>query len=103
MIHRVREGYLLTIQFKKSKNEPLGTIRFKATIPNGSRARILKFDPDRLAMDLKRYLSSDSLVCTLQYAIPGSRDPVVKLYISSATLIRLEGSHGFDPIIIDVQ
>jgi len=97
-------GYFILIHLKASKNVPLGTVRFRAALPDATSAKILEFKPAiMMAMNVRTSISSDGRVADLQFAIPGSEGPSLKLLVSDPSRVRIEGSHGFRPVVINAE
>ena len=104
--HQVRrtEGKLLVlIKFSRSKDVPLGSLRFAVVLPSDSKVRILEFKPAQLSMNLRSRVSEDGTNATLAFALPGSEDPAIKLLLSGAAPVTIEGNHNLKPVRIDVN
>jgi len=102
-LQRSGEGRFLLIKFGRSKDVPLGSLQFTAALLSDSKVRILEFEPAQSSMNTQSQISEDGTSARLGFALPGSEDPVIKLLLSGAAQVKIEGNHDLKPVLVDVK
>ncbi|MCK4233770.1 hypothetical protein KAX75_05040 [candidate division WOR-3 bacterium] len=103
-INKTEKGYVVRIDFRPRKDEPIGQLIFVAKLPINSKARILDFDQSRgSAADWRRWISTDGKFARLSYTPMGGGDPGVNIVLSDTAHISFEGNKGLDPRTIHVK
>jgi len=98
-------GYKITLQFTPSKNEPLGSIVFVATIDDNSQTRILDFWPSPLGApsltgDNSKAIEKDGRRGRLEFSQLSVGRPTFDLTVSGKARIKLEGNFLKDPVVL---
>lgn len=106
-VSRGNKGITLLLQFKSTKNQSLGLIKFYANIIN-STAKILDFWPSlkggafSSGPDSKK-ISSDGKTARLIYSLIGAGNPTFKLTVSKATYVKITGNYLHKPVILRIE
>jgi hypothetical protein len=101
-------GYKITLQFTPSKNEPLGSIVFVASIDDHSGAKILNFWPSIKggafsSGDDSKKISADGKSAQLSYSLISMGRPTFDLTLTKKARIRIEGNYFKNPIVVDTE
>ncbi len=103
-VRSLEQGHFVLIKFSRSKDVPLGSLQFAVALPVDTAARILELKPAvQLSMNVRSRISEDGKAGRLEFALPGSEDPAIKLLLSGAAPVRVEGNHNLQPFVIDVK
>ncbi|MDO8733972.1 MAG: hypothetical protein Q7K21_02290 [Elusimicrobiota bacterium] len=110
LITKIKSGYSLLLQFKSSKNEPLGQLVFVASIPKNSNARILDFWPSNKSgvfafesgIDSKQ-IAEDGKTARLIYSLISAGNPEIELKVSEITQVIITGNYIENNIEISMQ
>lgn len=107
-MENVDVGYRITLQFTPSKNEPLGTIMFLATVVDDSDIRILDFWPSikggafSTGKDSKK-IREDGKQARLTYSLMSAGRPTFDLTLSGPGRLRIEGNYLSDAILVEPE
>jgi hypothetical protein len=101
-VQRTSEGYILGIQFKKSKNAPLGRLAFDLVLVPGSAGRIRDVRPTGAAAELYVSVAPDGSKAKLEYSALGG-DPGLVVALSGPARVRVVGNNGLQPILLEAR
>jgi lipopolysaccharide export LptBFGC system permease protein LptF len=99
---------VVSLQFKPSKNQRLGTLIFVAALPDNSKEKILNFWPTtnggafESGPDSKK-ISLDGKQARLAYSLLGSGYPSIDLTLSGPTDITISGNNGLEPVTLKIE
>lgn len=102
-VERTEEGYKVTLRFNPSKNEPFGTIVFRAEIIGDSEAIIKQLTCEGMHFSGKEQVSTDGKTAIKQYASPGVRQEKIILTVSAPCKVRISGSHMREKLEFEVK
>ena len=101
-------GYLLTLQFSPSTNEPLGAIEFTVTVADASDAHIVDFRPSLqggafISDNVSKQIEKDGKQARLSYSLVGAGRPAFDLTLSKKARIKIEGNYLEDTVVLDFE
>jgi len=98
-------GYKITLQFTPSKNEPLGTIVFVASVADNSDIRILDFWPKGTFTSGKdsKKISEDGKQARLAYGLLSAGRATFEITLSAPGKISIEGNYLSEAILIEPE
>ena len=101
-ITKSNSGYEIMLPFKSSKKQSLGRVSFVAKIPNDYNARIIKLSQKGAVMNTRRRISSDGK--KVEYSFSTSDSVLtMKLEVSEACKVKIDGSHSLGPFDVDIK
>lgn len=107
-IKKVENVYNVILQFKPSKNQPLGAMIFNAKLLGETQAQILDFWPTlaggsfQTGSDSKKILA-DGKEASLEYQLIGVGYPTFEIKLSGSATLNIQGNYLLEPFTVVVE
>lgn len=100
-------GYKVLLQFKPSKNIPLGLLEFSAILPKSSHAKITQLwptlDGGAFQSGNSPDISSDGKSAKVAYSLIGAGLPTIELRVTAPTRVTINGNNGLVPFSFEIK
>lgn len=99
-------GYQAVMTFTSSKNQPLGTLIFEATIQGESDSKIIDFwpaNPMFASGKDSKVIKADGKQASLYYQLIGAGSPSIRLKTSGTATVEIQGNHDLQTFHIDMK
>lgn len=95
-------GYEIVFPFTSSKNQSLGKVTFTTKIVDDCSAKIIKLSPKGAVMNTRHWISPDGK--NAEYSFSTSDSALgIKLEVSGACRVQIEGSHSLKPFEVYIN
>jgi|WetSurMetagenome_2_1015567.scaffolds.fasta_scaffold40046_3 hypothetical protein len=107
-VSKTPNGYSLKVQFKPTKNVPLGLIHFGVRLPKPSAVQILDFWPAKESGAFEsgpdsKQISPDKKSAQLYYSLLSASYPIVELTLTGSAVVTFESNYLEKAFAVEVK